>query len=159
MNEVPQIPGEVLGMLQQLLQGPVSESAEKPQAFEALTRHLHRLTRLREEIRNVDETALAYVNASYESIARLVAQNLDTAGAAELERLGLGEAGNSIIETRMVTAQMHGWLEHIVSNIQTQRETEEMLGGKLSDLFEGTKLTPPTSAPAQMHQAQTGMYL
>lgn len=156
MDSNPEVPADMMEFLQKMLQGPVSRDETKPEAFSALVRSMHRLGRLREELRSADDSTLEYVNASIGGIVTVIKNNLDEAGSREFCNLGIGSTGKTMLEARIVAAQLHGWLENVVSNIEAQRETENILGGKLTDLLSEARIVPEAAEPLK---AATGMYL
>lgn len=157
MEETPEIPAAMVDLLQQMLRGPVDCEEKNPKAYPALVRSLMRLRRLRDELRDVNDDVALYAAASYESIFGTVQANLDEDGSAELERLGARAGGRTISETRIAATLLYGWLDHVVSNIETQRQAETMLGGKLSELLGEAQLVPEPTNTVQ--HAATGMYL
>lgn len=151
------VPTEMLQMLGQLLTGPVAENGAPNGSYYALMRTARRLGALRSELQNTGEDALDAAKAAYGSILGAVVQHLDEAGKSEIERLGMSDTEiASFPEIRIALAQLHGWLENVVSGLETRREAEQMLGGTLEKILQDATLVAETP---QVAPTAVGMYL
>ena len=151
------VPTEMLQMLGQLLTGPVAESGAPNGSYYALMRTARRLGALRNELQGTGEDALDAAKAAYVSILTAVVRHLDEAGKSEIERLGMSDTEiASFSEIRIALAQLHGWLENVVSGLETRREAEQMLGGTLEKILQDATLVAETP---QIAPAAVGMYL
>jgi hypothetical protein len=151
------VPTEMLQMLGQLLTGPVAESGASDGSYYALMRTARRLGALRNELQSTGEDALDAAKAAYGSILASVMRHLDETGKEEIERLGMSDTEiASFIEIRIALAQLHGWLENVVSGLETRREAEQMLGGTLEKIMQDATLVAETP---QIEPRTVGMYL
>lgn len=151
------VPTEMLQMLGQLLTGPVAESGAPNGSYYALMRTARRLGALRNELQGTGEEALDAAKAAYVSILTAVVRHLDEAGKSEIERLGMSDTEiASFSEIRIALAQLHGWLENVVSGLETRREAEQMLGGTLEKILQDATLVAETP---QIAPTVVGMYL
>jgi hypothetical protein len=116
-----------------------------------------RLGALRSELQNTGEGAFGAAKAAYCSILSAVERHLDEAEKSEIERLGMCDTEiASFPEIRVALAQLHGWLEDVVSGLETGHEAEQRLGGTLEKILQDATLMveTPRCAPTAV-----GMYL
>lgn len=154
-NDTVSVPTDILQTLGRLLAGPVQGGAET-QSYPALMRSLRRLNGVCEAARAEGAEALDSINAAYCSIISSVQRHIGDEGRAEMERLGMVQRENqSMPEARIMLAQLHGWLGHVVSGMETKREAEQMLGGTLETLLSDSNIV----AMATERPTPVGMYL
>jgi hypothetical protein len=148
-------------ILKGLLQAPVGVPQKDAKGYGVLVRNLHRLDHLCKVLPTIEKDGLEAVNTAYKSIVSTVLANIGEDAGLEMGRLGLsGQHGVSVLETRIMLVQLHGWLENLVNSLELQHQTEQMLGMKLEDLVSGATLVPETpQVEAQRPRAAVGMYL
>lgn len=150
-------PTEILQMLGQLLDGPILKNEATKEPYYALVRAVRRLGALREELQNTSSDALDSAKAAYSSILSSVVIRLDEAGKSEIERLAMCDTViESFPEIRIAVAQLHGWLENVVSGMETKRDAEQMLGGTLEKILQDATLV---AKPAEAESMTHGSYL
>jgi len=112
---------------------------------------------LRGELQGLGEDALEPAKKAYAAILSTVTNNLGADGNAEIERLGMLDVhAESFSEIRIAVAQLHGWLDHVVTGMETKREAEQMLGGSFEQILSEASLVPPAE---QQDSTPVGMYI
>lgn len=159
----PQVPAtgnvindvHALALLNELLANPISEGNDPDKTLYALLRVTHRLGGLRDALREVDESALVYANASYCSIHARIVALVDGDVGAELCRLTLdGKPAATCTELRLATAQLYAWSCHVVAGLATRRDTERALNASFANM-----LSTPVADTSVEVQRNTGLYL
>lgn len=141
------------------------EPNDKRDDYLPLLRSLRRLGGLCSELRSGADDALEFATASYESILSSVLRSSSPASAEELQQLaGPAKPASSVLELRVMTAQLHGWLYGVVSKLETAQEAEIALGMPLQKMLENASLVasalPGTNeAEAEHTYTPTGLYL
>lgn len=152
---------EAFELLRRLFGGQQGESQD---TYLPLLRTLRRLSGLRDAMRDAADDVLEYASSSYGSILASVMRHTSESSSEELSRLTNQKPATSVIELRIMAAQLHGWLESVVNKLEAAHEAEQALGMPLGEMLERATLTVPapsddeTESRAHTH-AQVGMYL